>query len=376
MTSELRMHGRRLTALRNIFELTQADLASRLNVTQSFLSQVEGGRRPMPEALPIMASREFNLPLAFFSVSESPLDIGPVTFRKSSRATGRDENRLITLYAEASRLFRTASEASGYRQANLPQPSDYDDDPELVAEAMRQHAGLAPDEPVNNSTRAIERFGVGVVDNLDHLEEGSRGHTAISRPSAFNARPLVALVADLPGAVKRLTVLHELGHLIFDQDLEDPVAIRSPEEKRAYRFAGSFLLPRRVVERRVSETLNLHGYLPIKADYGISVGAIVLRARDLGVISAPRSRSLLIQLSSQGWRDHEPVPVADERPLLLGQALRKAYGNQATAKAALDIGTSPAWISQWIHGQDEPPPEKPARVVSLADARSRRAHAG
>ena len=52
----------------------------------------------------------------------------------------------------------------------------------------------------------------------------------------------------------------------------------------------------------MSESLNLHGYLPIKATYGISVGAIIMRARDLGILSADRARSLQIQLSSQGWR--------------------------------------------------------------------------
>ena len=179
------------------------------------------------------------------TIHQASAEMGPVTFRKNSRASARDEGRVVALYDEAARVFRAVSEESGYHVADLPDPADYDGDPgALVAEAMRSAAGLGAEDPVLNATRALERLGVGVVDNLDHLSDDSRGHTAVSRPSRYNDRPVVALVADVPGAVKRLTVLHEAGHLIFDRDLAGPVSgTRSPEEKRAYKFAGAYLLP-------------------------------------------------------------------------------------------------------------------------------------
>lgn len=365
-----RTYGQRLTALRNIHGLTQADLAHRLGVTQSFLSHIERGNRPMPENLLLYATREFNLPVSFFTIQPSSLDVGCVTFRKTARAGARDESRVITLYDEASRLFRCVSKASGYRSAELPSPAEYEHDVEMVAEALREAAGMSPEDPVLNATRALERFGIGVVDNLDHLEEAG-GHAGISRPCRLNDRPLVALVTDLPGAVKRLTLLHEVCHLIFDLDLPAPIgSTRSVEEQRAFRFAGAFLLPEKVVRQRVSETLNLHGYLPIKADYGISVGAIIRRARDLGIISPARYRSLNIQLSSQGWRSNEPVPVADEKPLLLAQAVRKVYGRRASARAAEDIGASPDWINRWTHAYEHARSGS-GKVIDLSAARRR-----
>lgn len=368
--------GHRFTVLRQIHGLSQVDLAERLGITQSFLSHVTRGARPAPDSLVINASREFGLPLSFFTVQQTLSETGSVTFRKSSRASARDESRVVALYDEASRVFHSASEHSGYHAVDLPDPADYADDPELVAEAMRSAAGLGPEDPVLNATRTLERRGIGVVDNLDHLQSDSRGHTAVSRPSNYNERPLIALVAEVPGAVKRLTLLHEAGHLIFDRDLSAPVSgTRSPEEKRAFKFAGAYLLPEQVIRRRVSESLNLHGYLPIKADYGISVGATIIRSRDLGVISASRARSLQIQLSSQGWRDNEPVPVADEKPALLNQALRKVYGKQPTARAAHDLGTAPKWINQWIHIDADTPTPGPGsgKVIDFAQASLRRA---
>lgn len=147
---------------------------------------------------------------------------------------------------------------------------------------------------------------------------------------------------------------------------------KHPIEKRAFKFGSAVLLPEQVVRERVSDTLTLHGYLPIKADYGISVGAIIIRARDLGVISADRARSLQIQLSSQGWRREEPVPVADERPVLLRQAIQKGYTLAAIPRLAHDVGTGADWIGHWadvpVTLQNEAAP-----VVDLAVERARRA---
>jgi len=369
--SSHRANGQRLTALRHIHGMTQATLAERVDISQSFLSQVERGIRPVPDSIVLRASVEFGLPISFFAVQPTRMDDEPVTFRKTSRARAKDEERVSALYNEAARLFRTVSAESGYAAADLPDPTDFRDDPEEVAIAMRRAAGLDADDPVLNATRCLERFGIGVVDRLDENSLGG-GHTGISRPSRLNDRPLVALADDVPGAVKRLTLLHEAYHLIADRDLAGPItSTRSPEEQRAFHFAGAFLLPGKVVRRRVSESLNLHGYLPIKADYGISVSAIIRRARDLGVISNQRYRSLSIQLSSQGWRTNEPVEVADERPLLLGQALNKVFGTQAIARASHAVGVTPEWILRWTHGTAEKTASNQSNVIDLSTVRGR-----
>jgi len=352
--------------------MTQTALAQRLHVTQSFLSQVEHGDRPVPESLVLAASQDFGLPVAFFFVQPTPLESGPVTFRKTSRASAKDEARVVGLYDEAARLFRTVSVESGFVSADLPDPSKFHDDPEEVAIALRRAAGLADDDPVLNATRCLERMGIGVVDHLDDPAAGSTpAHTGVSRPSRLNDRPLVALAAVVPGAVKRLTILHEGYHLIADRDLLGPIAsTRSHEEQRAFEFASAFLLPDKVLRSRVSESLNLHGFLPIKADYGISVGAIIRRAKNRGVISTDRYRSLNIQLSSSGWKTNEPVEVADEKPLLFGQALTKAFGSQSVARASHVVGVAPAWIHRWTNAPaSEPSTSTPGRVIDMFERR-------
>lgn len=45
-SSDIERSGRRLEALREMFNLTQTGLAERVGVNQSFLSRIEKGERP------------------------------------------------------------------------------------------------------------------------------------------------------------------------------------------------------------------------------------------------------------------------------------------------------------------------------------------
>lgn len=175
----------------------------------------------------------------------------------------------------------------------------------------RNRLGLAPPgAPIMNATRTLEHLGVGVVANLDGLDPpSSTDHMGISMPHSSTGRPpLVALISELSGAEQRFALMHELGHLIFDQGLSAPIRTRRhPAELRAHHFARAMLLPIEAVSNRISETLNLQGYLGIKAEFGVPVASIIKRGgRDLGLISTDRERSLFIQWSSQGWRKNEP----------------------------------------------------------------------
>ncbi len=371
MRHEASINGQRFGTLRRLFSLTQKGLAEQLGVGQSFLSQIERGTRPAPALLALTAGEQFGLPESFFTVPTSPLETRPATYRKTSRATVKEDDRIGELYNEASRLFMELSERSGYRTGELPDPGDFGDDPELVAIRLRQAAGLDATEPVLNVTRSLERLGFGVIDELDEPRHESE-HSGITRPAPWMERPLIALTSPAPGGVKRFTLAHEAYHHIADRHLPGPITSRrSAEEVRAFRFAGAFLLPAPVVRERISEHTPLNGYLAVKADYGITVSAMIHRAKDLGVISPGRAKSLYIQWSSSGWRKDEPVDVPDERPMLLAQAAQKVYGRHPVQRAAMDVGTSPAWIQRWCK-LDSNPASEPATVVDFASERRRR----
>lgn len=362
------LRGARLQALRRIEGLTQTDLAATLGVTQAFVSHVEKGVKALPWDVATTATDVYGLPMEFFLAPPSLTDQGFATFRKSSRATVHDENRVVALFGEAARLFQRASEGSGYQTVNLDDAREAD--VEVTAQNVRALLGIDEISPIRNATRAVERLGVGVIHDLASLPEDRRDHAGLSRPNPFVDRPLVATLGVLPPAVARMTVLHELAHIIYDRDRTSAIrGTRALEEKRAFRFASAMLLPAGVVRKRVTESLTLHGYLPIKADYGISVGAIVVRAAELGVISPERKRTLMIQISSNGWRRAEPVPVANEQAILLPQATARAIGTDARL-VAQTVGVRYTDVARWTGLPLNPPGGR--GLADVIDLRSRR----
>lgn len=343
--NSIELRGARLITLRKMHGVTQTDLARELGVTQGFISHIEKGLRPLPGDFAIMIADTYGLPLEFFSVPPSLTAEGMATFRRSSKATVKDGNRVEASFDEAARLFARVSEESEYHTANFTELRDYDE--ETTAQNTRSFLGITEGAPLLNATRAVERLGVGVVKDLVDLPDGASEHAGISRPNPYVDRPLVATVGTQPPAVVRMTVLHELAHVIYDREKHEPFrGTRSPEERRAFRFAGAMLIPEAVVKSRVTESLTLEGYLPLKAEYGVSVGALIVRAATLKVISPQRKRSLFIQLSSAGWRKNEPIAVAEEHPVLLRQATERGIGTDAR-QVAVKVGISYSQAVRW-----------------------------
>lgn len=351
----------RLATLRKLNRLTQTEFAQRLGVTQPLISQLERGMKPLPQPLAHTATTTFHVPDTFFTPPPTP-PLGIPTYRKTARTSTHDTAYVDALFTEAARAFATISAESDYPETHLPEPSH----PEDTALAIRELAALTPDEPIRNITRLAERLGIGVIAQLTE-PTFTTGHEGASMPTRHNRRPLIATTTpSTSGDRHRFSIAHELGHLIFDHDRETPIhGPTSPEERRAHHFAGALLYPANIAQHEITETLPLHAYLHIKATYGISVAALILRARTLGLISESRARSLQIQRVSAGWRTSEPVTVELEEPALFGQALRHVYTSHARAATAL--GISPTLLQRWA-----PEPETPhtATIIDLAAHRT------
>lgn len=352
--------------------MSRTRLAVSVGATPAQLSKIESGMQRFPLELAVAMGEKHGVPLDFFTQNDPVHETAVPTFRKKARASALDQKRVIRLAREAARVFTRASTQTAYRPFVCTDDPDLLDDVEQVALEVRRAAGIEDNAPVPNVTRALERQGIAVINGLDPDGEQTQDLSGISLPTRQDQRPLVALIAEMPGAVARFTLAHEAAHHIWDQDLASPItSTKDHRELRAHRFAGALLLPKQEVLTRISEGTTLRGYLPVKADYGLSVGAIIMRARDVGAISPSRARSLQIQLSSLGWRDPdvEPVPVASERPLLLKQALKRATVVDGPSLASY-TGLPPQLVRHWARLTDLP--DEAAPVADVIDLSSRR----
>lgn len=327
----------RIRAARDLRAMTQAEVVEAMvpQLSPAALSQIEAGKvRPSPTTLRELA-RVLQVPVGFFSApwpgAVRPGATPPATYFRDLRATKVRQRRQATALALLLHDLLTAIEQ--YAQLpeldvpvraveGDPQPHDI----EAAAFAVRRHWGLGLD-PIPNVVRELERHGVPVA----RLTMGTRDVDAFS--IRFLRRPLVLLTDDKSNYVRsRFDAAHELGHLILHRGVAPG---SKTVENQAHYFAAAFLLPRAVAEDVLPRRLDTRGWsklLQLKLEWGMSIAALLYRARRLDLLTEEAHKSAMRMMSARGWRTSEP---GDRE---LGRPEAAAMIERALRVAALEAG--------------------------------------
>ncbi|GAT87930.1 hypothetical protein CVCC1112_2589 [Paenarthrobacter nicotinovorans] len=344
--------GSRITTLRHLLGLNQTALSGLSGISQSHISLMERGERAVTATAVESIAQATKTPSTFFDVDYA----GPweeISFRKMATTSAVSRDGAIARFNELERLAIQLGVLVSFPEPVLPSAEGdiSGDDIERLAAETRSALGLEPNDPVLNLTRSLERRGVVIAPINDSDENLLGGHDGASRPSQSPRRPVIAYVSGKAGDRERFTKAHELGHLVLHSHRS--FVLDKIKEREAHRFAGAFLVPAAEMRESVSESLALNGYLVLKAQWGISIAALVTRAHELGIISDSRRKSLMVQISYKGWRKLEPVEVAPEAPLLMRQMLTKGFGPSPYMKAASALGIPPQFLRDWAPGATE-----------------------
>ncbi|WP_087507939.1 helix-turn-helix domain-containing protein [Cellulomonas iranensis] len=335
----------RLRTLREMHGWTQADLASATGLSQPLLSSIEKLRRDAtPDSLRAIATAT-DTPLSFFEVEPSTVPTDSLHFRKNKTAPIKLTTQVKAFFREAHRVTTTLLDQISRPIAQFPsadaRAGEVDaDEIEKLAVETRRTLGLESDAPIPNLTRALERAGAAVFRmTLPGVEEGrvvGKGHYGVSYWGGPGERPVIGYFPG-SGDRDRFTIAHELGHIVLH-------TYRTPcdeAETEAHRFAGALLLPRARATDLISATTTLSEYARIKAGFGISIQAIIMRAWHLGLIDDDRKTSLMVQVGARGWRTSEPVEVVHEEPQLVTKALVAVWPDSPYRRAAEPLAIQP-----------------------------------
>jgi hypothetical protein len=179
--------------------------------------------------------------------------------------------------------------------------------------------------PVRHVTRSLERGGI-VVATLAFAETDDESETVGHfGASCWPGAPDPAVIGYFEGGTgdrQRFTLAHELGHLVLHARRR---FVPDPEDE-ANRFAGAFLVPRDRAEEFVTTDVTLRDFAQLKATWGVSIQALIMRCSQLGLIDPARKTSLFKQLSARGWRKNEPVKVHLEVPALFSKLIEDRFG--------------------------------------------------
>lgn len=212
------------------------------------------------------------------------------------------------------------------------------DEIEDVADRVRRMWGLDYD-PIPNMVRQLERHGV-VACRLA-LDRNDLDAFSVR----FQDRAIVVLSQDKRTLTRsRFDAAHELGHLVLGHT--ERHAGQKHAELQAHRFAAAFLMPNDGIYDELPATADWQELLDLKAEWRVSLGALLMRARTLGKLHPNRYESAMKYMSARGWRTQEPGERElgpPEQPRLLRAAVELAMdGGELTldelaASAALPL---------------------------------------
>jgi len=353
--------GERIRAVRLLVGSSQADLAASLGITQAQISQIESGRRTATASFLDRVANATGYPRAYFEAV--PADLPPTTlrFRREATAPSSEVGRVEQLVAETYRVAWQLVRDSGlYVPPSLPLATGEEiaaEDIESLAMQARESLGLDVAGPVRHVTRSLERGGIVVV-SLAFAETDDESKTVGHfGASCWPGAPDPAVIGYFEGGAgdrQRFALAHELGHLV----LHTRRRFVSDPEDEANRFAGAFLVPRDRAEEFVTADVTLRDFAQLKATWGVSIQALIMRCSQLGLIDPARKTSLSKQLSARGWRKNEPVKVHLEAPALLLKLIEDRFGEGMFGyRRAAEVLGLPAFVL----GTLAPPTRNPSR---------------
>ena len=304
-----------VTLARESRGITQSKLARLIGISQGHLSKIEAGLLAASDQVATRLANALDYPMEFFALTEPVY--GPGTSEFFHRKRQALSTRLLAqLHAQinirrihVSRLLRAVE----FEQDRVPEldPDDFPGEASDVARAVRA-SWMLPRGPVANMAWAIEDAG-GIVLSVDF---GTPLLDGVSR-WVPGLPPLFFLNQDAPGDRARLTLAHELGHMVMHH-------VARPEmESQAFEFAQEFLMPEQEIRHQFDD-LTLDRLIALKLHWKVSMQALLKRAESIGHVNPGKARYLWSQIAQAGYRTREPAEadIPPEEPRQVKEILR------------------------------------------------------
>jgi Zn-dependent peptidase ImmA (M78 family)/transcriptional regulator with XRE-family HTH domain len=302
--------GARLIQAREGRGMTQSALATLINRRSSTaISRWEkGDQLPEMDALECL-ERQLNIPASWFLKPLPQYGDKPFFFRSKAAITKSARLVAKTRLEFAQEISMSLQEWVDWPVVDVPclDPNDYlritDQDIENLTVDLRKHwkLGLGP---ISDITLLLENAGVVIAKE----EIGYSNMDGVSKWFDIDSRPYVFLATDKANSVRqRFDAAHELAHLVLHRHLTDvEFNARYKEiEHQADTFAGAFLLPSESFSAEISSP-SLDTFIALKPRWKTSIGAMLFRTKQMGLISEDYALRLWKNYSARGWRRGEP----------------------------------------------------------------------
>ncbi|MEN6622813.1 MAG: ImmA/IrrE family metallo-endopeptidase, partial [Smithella sp.] len=195
------------------------------------------------------------------------------------------------------------------------------------------------DGPISNTMILMENNGV----LLSRINLGAETLDAISQWSDYDNTPYIILSSlKCSAARSRFDLAHELAHLTFHKKITKNICHNIIEhpiiEQQAHKFASAFLFPSRsFMDSLSSPTLDC--FYALKEKWRMSIAAMIMKCRHLGIIEENYERTLWMNYNRRGWAKHEPLDdkLQIEQPKLLPRSFELLINEKLITRENIPI---------------------------------------
>ncbi len=307
--------SQRLFNARTMAGFSMQELADKVGVSKESISRYEKGIMQPDSSKLIQLAKALEIKVDYF-FRTSTVELNRVEFRKKSKLGAKKiseiKYRVIDRLEKYLELEIILAIDNDFTNPVAGFTIQSDSDIEIAAERVRESWKVGQD-PIPIVVEILEDNNIKVVEVNEPIDFDGLS-TLID-----NRVPVIVVNNNFPVERKRFTLLHELGHLL----LEIPDYFSEEEkEKMCHRFAGAFLFPQKQFFNELGSKRDrflLEELSSIQKEWGISISAIMQRAKDLGIIQPARLKQFYIRCNKDQNLKKE---VNESRYNVLEESLR------------------------------------------------------
>lgn len=336
----------RLKAARIKEKLSLEALATGLDgvVSKQTLSRYEKGTMFPSSSILINLARILKVNVEYFM---RPLNHDFSTmefsFRKKRNISVKEVDSLkvkitdeIERYLEAESIIGELHPFDGKVESEIIHSSD---DMINNAQKLREAWNLGED-PIANIPIMLEDHGIKVI-----IVDAPDGFDGLSG-TVDGKFPIIVLNKNKSIERRRLTALHELAHILFNDSFDNSLS-EHQKENLCNEFSSEMLLSGALLVRLLGEKrreISVPELLPIQQNFGISIDAIIVKAHKLEMISESRYRGYFIRKNANpNYKKLVEQSLFEEIPTNRFQTIvykALAQGLISTSKAAFLLNMS------------------------------------
>ncbi len=324
----------RLKSARIMKGYSLQDLADALDnaITKQALNKYEMGQMKPDSEVLLLLCNALDVRPDFF-VRETSITLENVEFRKLQKLSSKESARIKEKTIDILERYFELEDLLGIDEVFVNPIEkieiNSDEDIEQAVDKIREVWKLGED-PLSNVIELLEDNNIKVIE----IDSGPE-FVGLSTWEGIK-NPVVVVNSTLVLDRKRFTVLHELGHILLK------IGHLSEKEREHYChvFAGAMLIPKNQLLKELGNSrsrISLNELIYLKEQFGASIQAIMMRAKNLSIITESNFKSFITFFSMRGFKKNEPGKyIGQEKSNRFKQLIHRAVAEEiiSTSKAA------------------------------------------